>query len=86
MRRSIVYCTSAVSDIHKICNFVDSYIEKAWRVGYVNLANRIITEARADRTLTNGVIAIFKNPFTQARTEINMSIRPAEQPENGRMI
>ena len=90
-RRAVIYCTSAVSVIDKTYNQVDGYIEKAGRAGYVNLANRILTEAQAGRALPNGiiwsgVIAIFKNALVRARSEIKTSIRPTELPLKNRMI
>ncbi|MET3134547.1 hypothetical protein AAKU55_004847 [Oxalobacteraceae bacterium GrIS 1.11] len=55
-RRAVAYCTSAVSDIHKSCNFVDNFIEQTGRPGYVNLANHILREAHAGRGLSNQTI------------------------------
>ena len=90
-RRAVIYCTSAVSVIDKSYNLVDGYIEKAGRDGYVNLANRILSEAQAGRALSNrliwsGVIVIFKDAFTRARSEIKTSNRPTELPLKDSMI
>jgi hypothetical protein len=90
-RRTVIYCTSAVSVLDKTYNHVDNYIEKAGRDGYINLANRILIEAQAGRSLSNrviwsGVIAIFKNALTRARSEIKASNRSAELPLKERMI
>jgi hypothetical protein len=71
-RQTLCYCNSAVSDIHKTYNFVDNFLERGAKPGYVSLANRILTPANA---LANGALwdcltAIFSNALARARIEI----------------
>lgn len=90
-RRSIIYCTSAVSDIHKSYNFVDGYIEKNGRDYYTHLANRIIMEGRAGRALNqtliwSEVIEIFSKALTHAKPQIYATTKPNETQHKDRMI
>ena len=75
-QRALTYCTSAVSDIHKLYNFADNYLETWSRPAFVTLANDILFGRISDReTLWNRIIDIVSISCVNAKSDVDIRHR-----------